>query len=244
MPLSRPVAPMSLLVGCLFAACVVSAQAADTHRPQPFVAVYEVATSGVGVGRMTRTLEMTADDGYRFSAVVEARGLVALLKPTRITEESVGRWADTHPVATRYSHGKQSGKKRKETLIDFDWAAGRSHATINGTPVEGALEPGALDKLNYQLALMRDLAAGVTTLRYHITDAGGSKDYALERRADERVEAGGTAYDTVPVAYSRDDGRRTVLWCAPSLDYLPVRIEYTEKDGAVTTAELVPDTAR
>jgi hypothetical protein len=40
------------------------------------------------------------------------------------------------------------------------------------------------------------------------------------------------------VAYSREDGRRTVLWCAGELGYLPVRIEYTEKDGAVTTATL------
>jgi len=243
MPLTRHAAPWRASFLLCLLCLAPSLRAADAHRPSPFIAVYAVEAGGVGAGRMTRTLALTAGDGYRFTAVIEAEGLVALLKPTRIVEESAGHWDDAHPVTARYSNSKISGKKRKETVIDFDWQAARSHATINGTPVEAALEPGAIDKLSYQLALMRDLAAGVTALNYRVADAGGGKEYRLERRADERVQAAGASYDTVPVAYARDDGRRTVLWCARQLDYLPVRIEYTEKDGKVTKAELVTVTA-
>lgn len=239
MPLTRHAEATGRLVGLYLFSCALSVHAADAHRPSPFVAVYAVEAGGIGAGRMTRTLSIAADDDYRFSAVVEAEGLVALLKPTRIVEESMGRWVDAHPVSTRYVHTKISGKKRKETAIDFDWTTARSHATINGTPVEAALEAGEIDKLSYQLALMRDLAAGVTALEYRVAEAGGGKRYRLERGADVRVQAGAASYDTVPVTYARDDGRRTVLWCAPALEYLPVRIEYTEKDGKVTTAELV-----
>lgn len=239
MPFVRHAAPARAFLGFWLLCCALSVPAADAHRPAPFVAVYAVKAGGIGAGRMTRTLAFTADDGYRYTAVIEAEGLVALLKPTRIVEESTGHWRAAHPVTTRYAHTKMAGKKRKETVIDFDWQAARSHATINGTPVEAVLEPGAIDKLSYQLALMRDLAAGVGALRYQLADAGGGKAYRLERRADERVRAAGADYDTVPVVYARDDGRRTVLWCAPRLEYLPVRIEYTEKDGKVTTAELV-----
>ena len=32
--------------------------------------------------------------------------------------------------------------------------------------------------------------------------------------------------------------RRTVVWCARKLDWLPVKVEYREKDGSVTTALL------
>lgn len=238
MPLMRHVEARRRFFGLCLLSCALSVHAVDAHRPSPFVAVYTIEAGGIGAGRMTRTLSIAADDDYRFSAIVEAEGLVALLKPTRIVEESAGRWADAHPVTARYSHLKTSGKKRKETVIDFDWQAGRSHATINGAPVEGKLETGEIDKLSYQLALMRDLAAGVGALEYRVAEAGGGKRYRLERRADERVQVGATAYDAVPVVYARDDGRRTVLWCAPALEYLPVRIEYTEKDGKVTTAEL------
>lgn len=238
MHLSRHAAPSGLVLALVLLARSMWVSADDHHRPQPFVAVYKVEASGVKVGRMTRTLEFDADGSYRFTAVVESEGLVALLKPTRIAEESSGRWQDAYPLPLRYVHDKRSGKKRKETRLEFDWAAGRSRGTVNGIAIEAVLEQGAIDKLSYQLALMRDLAAGVSDLQYRVADVGGAKSYRLERRADERVRVAGVDYDTVPVAYERDDGRRTVLWCAPTLGYLPVRIEYTEKDGQVTTAEL------
>lgn len=237
---SRHAAAACLLALAMAAQCFTPCFAADAHRPQPFESVYTVKAGGVAAGRMTRRLELDADDRYRFTAVVEAVGLAAMLKPTHITEESNGLWRTAHPVPAHYAHRKHSGKKRKETIIDFDTAAGLTHATINGVAVEGKLAPGAVDKLSYQLALMRDLAAGVTSLDYEVADAGGGKRYALARGADVRVKAAGRTYDTIPISYSRDDGRRTVLWCAPALAYLPVRIEYTEKDGGVTTAELLP----
>ena len=33
-------------------------------------------------------------------------------------------------------------------------------------------------------------------------------------------------------------GRQTILWCAPALNYLPIKLEHTEKGGAVFTAVL------
>ncbi|MCC7121344.1 MAG: DUF3108 domain-containing protein [Gammaproteobacteria bacterium] len=238
MPSSRHVVTLYLSLGALLSTCVLSVYAADPHRPSPFSAVYTVATAGVGVGRMTRTFALAADETYRFSAVIEAEGLAALLKPTHIDEQSTGRWPDAHPVPLRYSHTKRSGTKQKAIVIDFDWQAGRSHATINTTPIDAPLEAGAIDKLNYQLALMRDLASGITDLVYRVADADGAKTYRLERRAEARVDIRGVVYDTVPVVYARDDGRRTELWCARQLGYLPVRIEYTEKDGKRSTAVL------
>lgn len=224
---------------CVFTPRAGAAAAAQKpDRPQAFDAVYSVKAGGIAVGRMTRHLEYGADDHYLFSSIVEAQGLVALLKPTRIAEESRGTWRGDYPLTRHYTYSKKSGRKRKETAIDFDWSGGLTHATSNGAAFDAALAPGTIDKLSYQLALMRDLKAGVTTLAYQVADVGGSKQQTLERLPDVQIEAGGKTWDTVPVVYARDDGRRTVLWCTPALDYMPVRIEYTEKDGAVTTAEL------
>lgn len=235
----RRAAAVALTVMVTLGQCLVAASAADAHRPAAFEAVYTIKARGVAVGRMTRRLQFDADDGFHFSSIMEAEGLLALLKPTRIVEQSEGHWPAVHPAPERYSYSKQAGKKRKETVLAFDRAAGRTHATVNGTAVDGPLDAGAIDKLSYQLAVMRDLAAGVGELTYVVANPGESKPYVLERRAPERVTVGGRVHDTVPVAYARDDGRRTVLWCDAALDYLPVKIQYTEKDGAVTTAELV-----
>lgn len=239
MPSLEPAVMTRLLLGVLLLSWTLPSFAVDPHRPGPFTAVFALTVGGVSVGRMTRALEFSDNDGYRFSSVVDGEGLVALLKPTHITEESVGHWSDTYPVTERYSYEKRAGKKYQKTVIDFDWAAGRSRAVVRGTPIEANIEAGDVDKLSYQLALMRDLATGSAELRYRLADAGRSKDYHLERRAAERITIASGTYETVPVAYLRDDGRRTVLWCASELQYIPVRIEYREKDGGVTRAELV-----
>lgn len=220
---------------CLLPAIAV---AADDHWPQPFEASYAVRTSGIAVGTMTRRLALDADGSYRFESVVESTGLAALLKPLKIEETSTGRWKDGELRPLRYAYGRVSGKKSRQTVIEFDWDNARAKASVGSVTAEAELIPGTVDKLAYQLVLMRDLEAGRTELDYRVADTGKLKEYTLARLPEASVQAGDRTYATVPVAYSRDDGRRTVLWCAGELGYLPVRIEYTEKDGAVTTATL------
>ena len=37
---------------------------------------------------------------------------------------------------------------------------------------------------------------------------------------------------------SRPKDRKTTLWCAPALNYIPVMLEHIEKDGTIFTAKL------
>ncbi len=233
----RPVAA-ALLFSSGFFLPVRMLAAAPPPAPAPFVAVYEVRTGGIGVGTMTRRFQIDAGSHYRFESVVESTGLVAMIKPLRIEETSDGSWTADGLRPVHYEYTRRSGKKHKHSAIDFDWAGSRAAAMVNDTPVDFELSPGTVDKLSYQLALMQDLAAARAELRYRVADIGRSKDYVLAQRPREQVKAAGQAYTTVPVEYARDDGRRTVLWCAEILGYLPVRIEYREKDGEVTTATL------
>jgi len=231
-----------LAVAALLAWCgylvPAPALAAGGTAPDPFVAVYQVRTGGLEVGTMTRRFQIDAGGHYRFESTVESTGLLAMLKPLRIEETSQGTWTADGLRPARYEYLRRSGKKRKQSRIDFDWAASRAVATVKDIAVDFELPAGTIDKLSYQLALMQDLAASREGLGYRVADLGKTKDYVLERRAQEQVKAAGQSYVTVPVEYARDDGRRTVLWCAQTLGFLPVRIEYKEKDGALTTATL------
>jgi hypothetical protein len=226
----------------LIAVCLHPSGAAadDPAWARPFEARYAVRTSGMPVGTMTRRLVRAPGAVYRFESVVESGGLAALLKPLRIEETSEGTWESDGPRPTRYAYSRRSGRKSKQVVIEFDWQHARTSGRIGASRAEGPLPAGTVDKLGYQLILMRDHGAGRNDLAYRVADVGEIKEYRLTRRAAARIEAGGRAYSTLPVEYARDDGRRTVLWCAEALGYLPVRIEYTEKDGKVTTATLLP----
>lgn len=230
-------AAAALLASCGYFLSAL-ALAAGTTAPAPFTAVYEVRTGGLEVGTMTRRFQIDAGGLYRFESTVESTGLVAMLRPLRIEETSQGTWTPEGLRPARYEYLRRSGRKRKQSAIDFDWSGSRAVATVKDKPVDFDLPAGTIDKLSYQLALMQDLAADREGLAYRIADIGKTKDYVLARRTEEEVRAAGQVYATVPVEYARDDGRRTVLWCAKALGFLPVRIEYKEKDGAITTATL------
>ncbi|MGH8597961.1 MAG: DUF3108 domain-containing protein, partial [Gammaproteobacteria bacterium] len=98
---------------------------------------------------------------------------------------------------------------------------------------------GTLDKLVYQLVLMHDLRDPSKPLHYVVADDGRIKNYQLVREGEETLEILGAPTATLRVVYSASESpRRTTLWCAPRFDYLPVKIEYREDDGNVTTATL------
>ena len=123
--------------------------------------------------------------------------------------------------------------------VSFDWAARRISTTAQGRHWDTEAAPGTLDKLVYQLALMRDLARNETSLVYSIADGGRLKSYAITRLGEETIEIARAMVSTIKVSYVRaDTQRRTTLWCAPAYGYVPVRIEYRDDDGQVTTATL------
>jgi hypothetical protein len=79
---------------------------------------------------------------------------------------------------------------------------------------------------------MQDLASGVRETRYAVADGGKVKTYLLRVIGHERIETVLGDLDTVVVERRREGhGRVTLVWCAPTLRYLPVRVEQREEDG-------------
>ncbi|MBM4227212.1 MAG: DUF3108 domain-containing protein [Gammaproteobacteria bacterium] len=205
----------------------------------PFAAVYDVTLRGVTVARLTRELSLPAPEEYRFVSHLESTGLASLLHKTTTTEQSEGTLDSTglHPV--RYVESKVSGRKRRESTVDFQRTTGRIIQQHKGETSETPLEAATLDKLSYQLALMRDLEAGIRQLDYRVADDGRVKDYRLTVEGPESVALADGEVSTLRVVYSREgSGRRTTLWCAPALGNLPVKIEYRERDGGRLVALL------
>ena len=97
-----------------------------------------------------------------------------------------------------------------------------------------------MDKLNYILALMRDLGRGERRVEYPIADGGRRlKRYVLASVGEERIETGIGTFDTVVVRRERENSRReTTFWCARALGFFPVRIVHVERDGTPLTLRI------
>ena len=98
---------------------------------------------------------------------------------------------------------------------------------------------GTLDKLASQLGIMLALGRGETDITFKIADGGKLKDYRFKVLGRETLELAAGRFDTVKITKLRDNKRReTYIWCAPELNYLPVRIWQREKDDAVYQSDL------
>jgi len=189
---------------------------------------------------MIRTLNITPEQHYQFSSTVKAVGLLAILHKGELEETSEGLFNGEHIQPLVYHYRKKSSKKTKETTIQFDWKTAQVSTTSQGQQWKMEATPGMLDKLVYQLALMRDVTPQLTKLRYVIADGGKAKEYAVDLLGNETVEIQNTPEATLKLRYQRGNSKRyTLFWCAASYGHLPVRIEYHEDDGQITTATLL-----
>lgn len=216
---------------------LISSQGLAAAPPTAFEARYEVTAKGMHVATLTRVLRVQSDGRYEFTSELQSAGMLALVKPVNERETSRGRWVGTGLLPEHYEYSKRSGKKHRSARLTFDWASSRMSGQDGDRGWQAVLQPETTDKLTLQLLLMRDLA-GDGGLEYRVADGEKVRLQTWQRLGREQIRSGGRSFDTIKVEYQGRSNRRTRLWCAAELGYLPVRIEYQEKGGDVTSALL------
>jgi CDP-glycerol glycerophosphotransferase (TagB/SpsB family) len=212
--------------------------AADTFPP-PFIAEYTLSARGIPVigeghiGKGTRTLTYLPNGQFEFKSFAKTTGLAAFIKKIRIEERTLFTRVDGKILPLEYSY-HQTGSQSRSHTVSYDWDQGIAKNTYKGQTQVIPLEEGILDKLLYQIVLMEELMQGKRELEYKVV---GKSKIALYRPTFidwEFVETGEGSLSTLKYERKSENGkRRTLLWCAPRLHYLPVQVEHIEKDGEV-----------
>ena len=95
------------------------------------------------------------------------------------------------------------------------------------------------DKLNYQAQMMLDVETLSQTLVYKIATQKKIVEYTITLVGKKEVSSPIGKFKTVIV--NRKDptsSKQTTVYCAPKLDWLPVKIKHTDKKGRSITAIL------
>lgn len=205
-----------------------------------FTANYLVKLNGLQAGELKRTLSSNADGTRLFESQTQAKGVFSFFKPDLVEEKSLWQRHNDIIRPMSYVYKRTGGKKEKYMQLDFDWSTNRVHIDDKHHPWSLKITHNTLDKLVYQLALMSDLADNKKRFSYKIADGGKLKIYTINSIENEIITTPLGRINTVKLVRARDQSndRHTVLWCAPALNYLPVKLEHIEKGGAVFTAEL------
>ena len=225
------------LISCLF---LLFSSTLFAQVLPDFSANYLIRLNGIQAGELKRSLVTQPDGNRLFKSQTQAKGVFAFFKPEKIVETSLYQHHDNTIVPQHYRYIRTGGKKDKTMALDFDWQEQQLHIDDKKRPWSLALTEGTLDKLVYQLALMTDLAANHHQFNYQIADGGKIKQYKITEISRETISTPLGNIETIKLTRERNrpKDRKTTLWCAPSLNYLPVMLEHIEKDGTVFTASI------
>lgn len=219
-----------LLVLCLVP--LLASAVANPREPlPPFTAQYKLTRNGSNIGETRVTLTAQSNRKYVYEARTTPGGILGWLTNARLRERSSWILQGDQPRPLEYVYQRVIAGSQRNVRLLFDWQRGTVQNSIEGKTWSMEVPDGTLDKLLVQLALMLDLQAQSQDLEYQIADGGKLKTYRFQITGRERLTTPFGTFDTLKVERQQESNKRsTVLWCAPALRYLPVRVDQRE-DG-------------
>lgn len=197
----------------------------------PFEASYSWYWRGMRVAVSTMTLEHKSDDTWVYSSAASPRG-IGRLYPMRPRLQSVMRILPQGVVEPLSFHATGSGPSHDANL-SFNWQDGRVQGVYEGAPVDFPIKPGVQDDLSVQIAMLLDLELGRMPDAAMEVNKDSVREYDYQRDGTAELNSGvGPVSTIIYIAHHPGSPRYTRFWCAPSLGYIPVQVQQTNR-GAV-----------
>jgi hypothetical protein len=213
---------------------------ADT--PVPAVPTYTATYSAEYKGKTLGTSQFkvthdTAQNSYEFMSTTTAKGILGkLAAPNPTVERSVFTVVGGKIRPSEYWYKDGTRKADGDKHIQFDWDRHVAVVSDKDGRREVSLDDVSLDAGSLHVALMQDLIVGGKPGQYRIADSEQAKTYGFDDNGEAQIDTGlGKLATHCYIQHREGSSRKTYLWVAPQLDYLPARIE-TRKDDEVQTA--------
>lgn len=192
----------------------------------PFSASYSVSWHGMAAGTSQLQLERLADGSWLYGSQNRPRGLFRLALPSELSQRTRFTLHEgaVRPLHFEASGGSSDGKRSAD--LRFDWNAGHATGRSGNADIDLPLVPGLQDAMSIQISLMQSLLQGQAPTRFQMLDGDRIKEYIYQREGDELLSTGTGGHRTVVFRSLRPGATRsTWFWCAPDLNYLPVKVE-------------------
>lgn len=194
---------------------------------QPFIARYSATLDLLIDLPVTATRELRRLDNGQWQFSSQASAMVAQQSEVSTLNRATAQWQPSY-----YQFERKVLGRVRNIDIEFDPTNQRIRTIAKGQPWTQPWEPGIQDKLSYQLQLREDLLAGKSDLSYRIADGGQIKTYRFTLAGRERLQTPAGEFDCIRLQLQRSAGQPTTLiWMAPALEYLTVRLMRTDASG-------------
>jgi hypothetical protein len=220
----------SALRGGLAAALLLAMTAVQAQELKPFSASFTITWRGLSAGTAQLELQRLPDGRWSYQSLSTARGLFRLAMPAELRSRSLFVIRDGQIVPERFTADDGAGSGSKDQDLRFDWNSGRVTGIAEKRAVDLPLQPGLLDSMSVQIALMHELIGGRTPQHFVLVDKGRIKDYDYSAEGEELLKTPLGEHRALIFRSSRPGSNSgTYFWCAPELGFLPLKVE--RRDG-------------
>lgn len=236
-----PAARLATVLSALLSVTLWSCSAADALAApaelKPFKASYNWIWHGLTVATSTVQLEHH-DDTWTYSTHSEPRGIGKMFSERPI-QQSVMRVTSSGVQPLSYKADDGTSSTKRDSNVVFDWTAGRVSGVYEDTKVDMPLVAGTQDDLSVQIALIDELLQGHTPKEFLLLNGNAVREYHYSRESEATLST--PLGDIATLVYRSErqySPRVTRFWCAPSLGYIPVRVEQKRKDEVEWTMQI------
>jgi hypothetical protein len=224
----------------LFTSVFLSTMAPMTvAAPLPdFEASYKLEQHNLRIGTVSIALHTDKQGHYRYEFRSQPTGWISWLLNNQLHESSRGETTDSGIRPDKYHYRRSGGRKREADLL-FDWESMTVENHVADSHWEMDIPAGTLDKLATQLGIMIALDQGKQDVTFNVADGGTLKEYRYRVIGKETLDVPAGTFKTIKVAKLRKDiDQETIIWFAPALHYLPVRIWRRDSDDEEYLSDL------
>ena len=221
----------------LFSVMLLATAATAASLPD-FEAQYRLEQHDVHIGTTTIALQTDEQGHYLYEFHSQPVRWLSWFADNELSERSRGEFHDGSIRPQQY-HYERSGGNQRIARLSFDWHSMRVKNDVAGSHWEMDILPGTHDKLATQLGMMLALGEGKEDVIFTVADGGKLKEYRYRVVGKETLDLPAGTFRTVKVTKLRKDiDQETIIWFAPALHYLPVRIWRRDSDDEEYQSDL------
>jgi hypothetical protein len=235
----RHIASAAVLACALaLSATASSAQPAPGDALKPFEVSYSWIWHGMTVAVSTLRLEHEQGDRWVYRAKSEPRGMGRLFSE-RPVQESVMEITEAGVRPLTYKADDGTSSTKRDVNVQFDWEHSRVTGVYEDHKVDMPMSPGIEDDLSVQIALMVELLRGRTPDEFSLLNGDSVREYRYSRDGEETLTTpAGTLQTVIFRSEKQYSPRVTRFWCAPSLGYIPLRVQQKRNDDVEWTMQV------
>ncbi|MCL1076844.1 DUF3108 domain-containing protein [Parashewanella spongiae] len=220
---------MSRIVQYLFiiTLLILSSSAFATLSPLlPQTAEYRVLYGSIDLGKARYTLDKINDQfNYKFESELS---LLVLSDRREVSSEFVVTNDHVNPI--RFFHEREGTGSDYQAQLVFLKSQEKVYGKYKHEKLEFNYANDLYDILSVQVQLRLDLANKKEDLNYKIIKSNKISDYQFNIVGTEVININQRNYQTIKLMVERKKKKRqTLIWLAPELAYLPVKLTHSKK---------------